>query len=87
MQEAQEKHLAYKWALGELMARRGIRFAIDLHRRLEESGCDVSRQTVNQWVKEGSGRSVRVPHLMALCEVLECKPQDLLATAEAHEPI
>lgn len=72
------KGFSYRWGLPELMARKNIRFALDLHRRLASVGCDVSRQTVNQWVAQGDGHNVRVQHLVALCTVLECGPEELV---------
>ena len=77
-EHTENANLGFRWGLPEIMARKNIRFALDLHRRLTEAGCDVSRQTVNQWVGADGGEKIRAPHLAALCRVLDCEPQDLL---------
>jgi len=70
------KGLSYRWGLTEVMARKNIRFALDLHRRLVANGCSVSRQTVNEWVQDG--KNVRFQHIVILCKVLDCTPSDLI---------
>lgn len=70
--------LELPWRLNEVMARRGVRSAAELHMLLEHAlGPKApSRVQVNRWVRERPER-LGSRTLDAICAVLACTPSDL----------
>lgn len=67
------------WRISELMRAAGVRSATDLTQRLAEAGVSRHLTRVAQLVK-GPPAQLSLELLAGLCEVLNCTPNDLLAS-------
>lgn len=75
----------YEWRLRPLMAQRGIYTASELAPHLVEHGVRLSVTQVWRLVT-GKPERLNLHTLMALCEILECTPNDLLVKVVAAAP-
>jgi len=69
------KHL--RWRLDAMMRDRQIKTAVELHKRLQELGVDLSLAQVSRVVAERPVR-LNTELLDALVQILDCTPNDLL---------
>lgn len=67
----------YEWKLRELMALKGLWHTSHLVEPLAKRGIELSRTQVYRLVSQRPGR-VTIPLLVALCDILECKFEDLV---------
>jgi putative transcriptional regulator len=65
--------------LDRLLAERGMTMT-ELARRIDVTPVNVSI------LKTGKARAVRFSTLVAICEVLDCQPGDILTVEESQEP-
>lgn len=73
-----KKHdLGYRWNLRVLMANRDMFATTDLAPLLAERGISLSATQVYRLVVQTPER-LSLPILMALCDILECTPNDLI---------
>jgi putative transcriptional regulator len=63
--------------LSVIMAEKGIRSVSQLHRSIQEKGLTMSRRTLDKFYNNESNR-IDYDTLATLCQVLECKIDDLL---------
>ncbi len=71
------KKLGYRWHLRVLMANRDMFATTDLAPLLAERGISLSATQVYRLVT-GTPERLSLPTLMALCDILECTPNDLI---------
>jgi len=71
------EQLGYRWHLRVLMANRGMFATTDLAPLLAERGISLSATQVYRLVS-GVPERLSLPTLMALCDILECTPNDLI---------
>lgn len=71
------KRVTFGWNLRQVMAERGMFKTSDLVEPLHALGVDISRQMIHR-VVTGAPQRVNLDLLAALCEILECTPNDLL---------
>ncbi len=77
--------LDYLWNLRQLMAARNMFSTTDLAPLLEERGIHLSAAQVYRLVTQVPERlSLRT--LVALCDILECSPSDLIEPAAGAKP-
>jgi DNA-binding Xre family transcriptional regulator len=69
-----------RWNLRQLMAEHGMFATTDLLDPLHERGIELSRQMVHRVVTRTPQR-INVDLLAALCDILDCTPNDLLELA------
>ena len=69
-----------RWNLRQLMAEHGMFATTDLLDPLHERGIELSRQMVHRVVTRTPQR-INVDVLAALCDILDCTPNDLLELA------
>jgi DNA-binding Xre family transcriptional regulator len=69
-----------RWNLRQLMAEHGMFATTDLLDPLHERGIELSRQMVHRVVTKTPQR-INVDLLAALCDILDCTPNDLLELA------
>lgn len=72
------KKMGYDWHLRRLMADRGMFQTTDLVPLLAERGVTLSREQVFRLVTQPPQR-MSMDTLVALCDILECTPNDLIA--------
>lgn len=72
----------YEWRLRLLMAQAGMFKATDLTPRLAAHGIALSESQVWRLVT-GKPERLNLRVLVALCEILDCQPGDLIALTEA----
>jgi DNA-binding Xre family transcriptional regulator len=72
------KKMGYEWNLRLLMAQRGMFATTDLVPLLAERGVHLSREQVFRLVTQPPQR-LSMDTLAALCDLLECTPNDLIA--------
>jgi DNA-binding Xre family transcriptional regulator len=72
----------YEWRLRELMALKGMWHTSELVAPLAARGIELSRSQVFRLVSGKPGR-VTVPMLLALCDILGCRFEDLVVAVEA----
>ena len=65
------------WNLRQVMAENGIFATTDLVEPLRQRGVEISRQMVHRVVTKTPQR-INVDLLAALCDILDCTPNDLL---------
>ena len=73
-----------RWNLRQVMAENGMFATTDLLEPLHERGIEISRQMVHRVVTKTPQR-INVDLLAALCDILDCTPNDLLELR--HEQI
>ena len=71
------KKVGYHWHLRRLMAERELYQTTDLGPLLAERGVSLSREQVFRLVTRPPQR-LSMDVLAALCDILECRPNDLL---------
>ncbi|WP_086800956.1 helix-turn-helix domain-containing protein [Streptomyces caniscabiei] len=71
------KKMGYQWQLRQLMAERGMFQTSDLVPLLAERGITLSREQVYRLVAQSPQR-LSMDTLVALCDILECTPNDLI---------
>lgn len=71
------RKMGVRWHLRELMAAKGMFMTTDLAPHLAERGVDLSREQVYRLVTQQPER-LNVYVLAALCDILDCTPNDLL---------
>ena len=69
--------MGIKWHLREVMATRGMFNTSDLVAPLAEVGIQLSREQIYRLVTQEPQR-LNVDVFAALCEILQCGPQDLI---------
>lgn len=69
--------VSYRWHLRELMATRGMFSTTDLHPHLAERAIQLSPSQVHRMVT-GTPERLSLPILAALCDILDCTPNDLI---------
>ena len=74
---AKRKQLGYRWHLRVLMAQAGMFATTDLHPLLAERGIELSATQVYRLVAQTPER-LSLATLMALCDILDCTPNDLI---------
>lgn len=71
------KEMAYVWHLRTKMADQGMFSTTDLQPRLAERGVSLSREQTYRLVA-GQPQRLSMTILVALCDILECTPNDLI---------
>ncbi len=71
------KDLSYQWNLRSMMADRGMFSTTDLMPHLTDRGITLSREQVYRLVT-GHPQRMTMQTLVALCDILECTPNDLI---------
>lgn len=74
------KHLDYRWHLRAKMAAQGMFSTTDLQPHLAERGITLSREQVYRLVT-GHPQRMSMDTLIALCDILDCTPNDLIEPA------
>ncbi|AZZ82395.1 MULTISPECIES: helix-turn-helix domain-containing protein [Gordonia] len=74
------KHLDYHWHLRAKMAAQGMFATTDLQPHLAERGITLSREQVYRLVT-GHPQRMSMDTLIALCDILDCTPNDLIEPA------
>jgi DNA-binding Xre family transcriptional regulator len=72
----------YEWRLRELMALKGMWHTSELVAPLAARGIELSRSQVFRLVSAKPGR-VTIPLLLALCDILDCRFDQLVVAVEA----
>lgn len=70
-------NMGYQWNLRSVMADRGMYQTTDMQRALATQGVQLSREQVYRIVTRPPAR-LNIELLIALCNVLECTPNDLI---------
>lgn len=82
---ARRPKLGYRWHLRVLMAQRDMFATSDLMPRLAERGIELSSAQVYRLVAQTPERlSLRT--LVALCDILDCTPDDLIEPVAEAAP-
>ncbi|MEU9189382.1 helix-turn-helix transcriptional regulator [Streptomyces sp. NPDC048484] len=79
------RQISYRWRLRELMATRGMFTVGELMPHLTERGITLSISQVHRLVS-GTPERLSLPVLATLCDILDCTPADLIATAAQNLP-
>lgn len=79
------KQLDYDWNLRIKMAEHGMFSTTDLHPHLADRGITLSREQVYRLVT-GHPQRLSMDILCALCDILECTPNDLIAPKVIEAP-
>ncbi|MFF2411420.1 helix-turn-helix domain-containing protein [Streptomyces sp. NPDC058092] len=74
------RQISYRWRLRELMATHGMFTVGELMPHLTERGITLSSSQVHRLVS-GTPERLSLPVLATLCDILDCTPADLIATA------
>jgi DNA-binding Xre family transcriptional regulator len=74
------KKMGYNWRLRDLMADRQMFHTSDLIPHLAERGITLSREQIFRLVTQPPQR-LSMDTLVALCDILECTPNDLIEPA------
>jgi DNA-binding Xre family transcriptional regulator len=80
------KTVSYEWHLRQVMAARGIFNTTDLVAPLIERGVVLSREQVYRLVAQTPQR-LSLDTLAALCDILDCGPQDLIEIKEVRQQV
>lgn len=78
------KKMGYRWHLRRLMAERGMYQTTDLMPLLAERGITLSREQVFRLVTQPPQR-MSMDTLSALCDILDCTPNDLVEVQVVNE--
>ena len=78
------KKMGYKWRLRTLMAEHELFHTTDLVPLLAERGIVLSREQVFRLVTQPPQR-LSMDVLAALCDILECSPNDLIEVVAAKQ--
>jgi DNA-binding Xre family transcriptional regulator len=79
------KKMGYRWRLRDLMADQQMFQTSDLMPYLVERGITLSREQVYRLVTQPPQR-LSVDTLVALCDILECTPNDLIVPEVVNKP-
>jgi DNA-binding Xre family transcriptional regulator len=71
------KEMDYAWHLRTKMAEQGMFSTTDLQPQLAERGVSLSREQIYRLVT-GKPQRLSMTILVALCDILECTPNDLI---------
>ncbi|WP_454850033.1 helix-turn-helix domain-containing protein [Promicromonospora soli] len=76
-----------RWNLRQIMATKGMFKTSDLDGPLRERGVELSRSMIHK-VVTGTPQRINVELLAALCDILDCTPNDLLElqVEQARQP-
>jgi DNA-binding Xre family transcriptional regulator len=80
------KKMGYQWHLRQLMANKGMFQTTDLVPLLAERGVALSREQVFRLVTQSPQR-LSMDTLVALCDILECTPNDLIEPQVVNQPV
>ncbi|MFJ2575104.1 helix-turn-helix domain-containing protein [Streptomyces halstedii] len=80
------KKMGYQWQLRQLMAERQMFQTSDLVPLLAERGVVLSREQVYRLVTQPPQR-MSMDTLVALCDILECTPNDLIKPEVVNTPL
>jgi DNA-binding Xre family transcriptional regulator len=80
------KKMGYRWRLRDLMADQQMFQTSDLMPHLVERGITLSREQVYRLVTQPP-RRLSMDTLVALCDILECTPNDLIIPQVINKPI
>lgn len=80
------RKMTFKWHLRQVMATRGLFQTSDLVPLLAERGVHLSREQIYRLVT-GSPQRLNMDVFVALCDILECGPQDLIEVVTAPQQI
>src|SRR6266496_2654149 len=83
-QPAMTKKMGYRWHLRQKMAERGLFQTSELVPLLAERGVHLSREQVYRLVTQPPQR-LSLDTLAALCDILDCTPNDLVEIAVVNE--
>src|SRR5215813_12320318 len=78
--------MGYQWHLRLLMAHKGMFATSDLVPLLAERGVHLSREQVFRLVTQPPQR-LSMDTLAALCDILDCTPNDLIDIRVMHEQV
>lgn len=78
------RKMSYRWQLRDLMADQQMYQTSDLVPHLVERGITLSREQVYRLVTQPP-RRLRMDTLVALCDILQCMPNDLIIP-EVNKP-
>ena len=79
------KKMGYRWRLRDVMADQQMFQTSDLMPYLVERGITLSREQVYRLVTRPPQR-LSVDTLVALCDILECTPNDLIVPEVVNKP-
>jgi DNA-binding Xre family transcriptional regulator len=82
---SRKPHLAYRWHLRQLMAAREMFSTTDLMPHLKDRGIELSPAQVYRLVVQTPER-LNLKTLVALCDILECTPNDLIEPTAEQKP-
>lgn len=74
------REMGYVWHLRAKMAERGMFATTDLQPLLAERGVAISREQTYRLVT-GQPQRLSMATLIALCDILECTPNDLIESS------
>jgi DNA-binding Xre family transcriptional regulator len=80
------KKMGYRWSLRKLMADREMFQTSDLVPLLAERGVHLSREQVYRLVTQAPQR-LSMDTLAALCDILDCTPNDLIQIEKVNQEI
>ncbi len=80
------RKMGYEWQLRLRMAEQGMFATSDLHPLLAERGVHLSREQVFRLVTRPPQR-LSMDILAALCDILDCTPNDLIQTKAVNEQL
>lgn len=80
------RKMGYQWNLRALMAQHGMFQTTDLVPLLAERGVVLSREQIFRLVTQPPQR-LSMDVLAALCDILDCTPNDLIAIAVVNAPV
>jgi DNA-binding Xre family transcriptional regulator len=80
------KKMTFHWHLRQVMASRGMFQTSDLVPLLAERGVHLSREQVYRLVTQTPQR-LNMDVLAALCDILDCGPQDLIEIVTAPQQL
>ena len=80
------KKMGYQWHVRLLMAQKGMFATTDLVPLLAERGVHLSREQVFRLVTQPPQR-LSMDTLAALCDILECSPNDLIEVQVVTAPV
>ncbi|MFD3707441.1 helix-turn-helix domain-containing protein [Nocardia sp. NPDC058658] len=80
------RKMGYRWRLRDLMADRQMFQTTDLVPLLAERGIVLSREQVYRMVTQPPQR-LSLDTLVALCDILECSPNDLIEPTVVNQQI
>lgn len=79
------RQVSLQWNLRQVMASAGMFKTTDLVEPLAARGVDISKQMIHK-VVTGTPQRINVELLAALCDILDCTPNDLLELNYDQKP-